>query len=117
MTKLHFLKPTNQHRVPYQVTEEERFRVEKPQILCRETLALKIDIFGFRGLFEKWMRVGINIGKELIIQIIKKKTVKIKALKADQVLLISFSYVLVLLCFWGFCLLVQVFLEVEEKMN
>lgn len=64
-------------------------------------MALKIDIFGFRGLFEKWMRVGINIGKELIIQIIIKKTVKIKALKADQVLLISFSYVLVLLCFWG----------------
>lgn len=68
-------------------------------------MALKINIFGFRGLFEKWMRVGINIGKELIIQIIIKKTVKIKALKADQVLL-SFSYVLVLLCFWGFCLLV-----------
>lgn len=65
-------------------------------------MALKIDIFGFRGLFEKWMRVGINIGKELIIQIIIiKKTVKIKALKADQVLL-SFSYVLVVggFVFW-----------------
>lgn len=78
-------------------------------------MALKIDIFGFRGLFEKWMRVGINIGKELIIQIIIiKKTVKIKALKADQVLL-SFSYVFSFVVFLGFCLLVLVFLEVRGK--
>lgn len=47
------------------------------------------------------MRVGINIGKELIIQIIikKKQKKKIKALKADPSIA---SYVLVLLCFGGF---------------